>query len=263
MSASNRTTSLNAFLHVSHEELHIQWRIDNWQKQLFHQQLYLLIMSYNPFGWEVLSERRNMRTEDLQIFLNPLPFFFASSVSLLLPINNLLCVFAAAIRWCNQQSSMILRVSREIQHKFPNSFYVHAGIESTPIPPCFLPYSSADVPPISIHLQQTHILRFFQSCCVHLVECLRYVVSLLASLVRHAPHLVLRVLFAAIACASVWLLDDAEKGYYPSTTASNTGVAVAGWWIQSNLLQLKHLSIPTDGIIAWYDRDCSTTVDSD
>ena len=134
MSASNRTTSLNAFLHVSHEELHIQWRIDNWQKQLFHQQLYLLIMSYNPFGWEVLSERRNMRTEDLQIFLNPLPFFFASSISLLLPINNLLCVFAAAIRWCNQQSSMILRVSREIQHKFPNSFYVHAGIESTPIP---------------------------------------------------------------------------------------------------------------------------------
>ena len=54
-------------------------------------------------------------------------------------------------------------------------------------------------------------------------------VSLLGSLARHAPHLVLRVLFAAIACASVWLLDDAEKGYYPSTTAANTGAAVAGW----------------------------------
>ena len=54
-------------------------------------------------------------------------------------------------------------------------------------------------------------------------------VSLLASQVSHAPHLVLRVLFAAIACASVWLLDDAEKGYYPSTTAAHTGTAVAGW----------------------------------
>ena len=64
---------------------------------------------------------------------------------------------------------------------------------------------------------------------MHLVECLRYVVSLLASLVRHAPHLVLRVLFAAIACASVWLVDNAEKVYYPSTTAAHTGTAVAGW----------------------------------
>ena len=135
MSASNRTTSLNTFLHVSHEELHIQWRIDNWQKESFHQQLYLLVMSYYSFGWEVLSERRNMRTEDLQIFLNPLPFFFASSSSLLLPINTLLCVFADAIRWCDQQSSMILRISRKIQHKLPNSFYVYAGTQSTPISP--------------------------------------------------------------------------------------------------------------------------------
>ena len=61
-----------------------------------------------------------------------------------------------------------------------------------------------------------------------LVEYLRYVVSLLGCASRHAPHLVLRVLFAAIACASVWLLDDAEKGYYPSTTAAHT-TAVAGW----------------------------------
>ena len=53
--------------------------------------------------------------------------------------------------------------------------------------------------------------------------------SLLASLVRHEPHLVLLVQLAAIACASVWLLDDAEKGYYPSTTAANTKAAVAGW----------------------------------
>ena len=62
-----------------------------------------------------------------------------------------------------------------------------------------------------------------------LVEYLRYVVSLLGCAVRHAPHLVLRVLFAAIACASVWLLDNAEKGYYPSTTAAHTTTAVAGW----------------------------------
>ena len=135
MSASNRTTSLNAFLHISHEELHIQWRIDNWPKELFHQWPYLLVMSYYSLGWEVLSERRNMRTEDLQIFLNPLPFFFASSSSLLLPINTLLCVFADAIRWCDQQSSMILQISREIQHKLPNSFYVYAGTQSTPISP--------------------------------------------------------------------------------------------------------------------------------
>ena len=64
---------------------------------------------------------------------------------------------------------------------------------------------------------------------MHLVECLRYVASLLDLIVRHAPHLVLRVLLAAIACASVWLLDNAEKGYYPSTTAANTATAVAGW----------------------------------
>ena len=64
---------------------------------------------------------------------------------------------------------------------------------------------------------------------MHLVEDLRYVVPLLGSPVRHAPHLVLRVLFAAIACASIWLLHNAEKGYHPSKTATNTTTAVAGW----------------------------------
>lgn len=64
-----------------------------------------------------------------------------------------------------------------------------------------------------------------------LVEYLRYVVLLLGFPARHAPHLVLRVLFAAIACASIWLLDNAEKGYGydPSTTAAHTTTAVAGW----------------------------------
>ena len=149
-------------------------------------------MSYNSFGWEVLSERRNMRTEDLQIFLNPLPFFFASSSSLLLPINNLLCVLADAIRWCDQQSSMILRVSREIQHKFTNSFDGHAGTQSTPKPPS------------SLYPKPAHSLEYFQSCSVPLVEYLRYVVSLLGSPIRHALHLVLRVLFAAIACLRLY-----------------------------------------------------------
>ena len=114
---------------------------------------------------------------------------------------------------------MILRVSREVQHKFTNSFDVHAGTQSTPTPPS------------SLYPKPAHSLEFFQSCSVPLVEYLRYVVSLLGFPVRHAPHLVLRVLFAAIACASIWLLDNAEKGYGydPSTTAAHTTTAVAGW----------------------------------
>tara|TARA_B100001564_G_C20470235_1_gene592279 strand:- start:538 stop:660 length:123 start_codon:yes stop_codon:yes gene_type:complete len=39
----------------------------------------------------------------------------------------------------------------------------------------------------------------------------------------------LRILLAAVACASVWLVDDADKGYYPSTTTTASAVAVAGW----------------------------------
>ena len=112
---------------------------------------------------------------------------------------------------------MILRVSRELQHKFTNSFDGHAGTQSTPKPPS------------SLYPKPAHSLEYFQSCSVPLVEYLRYVVSLLGSPVRHALHLVLRVLFAAIACASIWLLDNAEKGYYPSKTATNTTTAVAGW----------------------------------
>ena len=112
---------------------------------------------------------------------------------------------------------MILRVSREVQQKFTNSYDVHAETQSTPTPPS------------SLYPKPAHSLEFFQSCSVHLVDYLRYVVSLLGFPVRHAPHLVLRVLFAAIACASIWLLDNAEKGYDPSTTAAHTTTAVAGW----------------------------------
>ena len=49
------------------------------------------------------------------------------------------------------------------------------------------------------------------------------------ALAAFVVHPYLDLLLAAIACASVWLVDVAEKGYYPSTTAANTGAAVAGW----------------------------------
>ncbi len=69
--------------------------------------------------------------------------------------------------------------------------------------------------------------------------------------------------------ASLWLLDTFVRllvvlsAVFPLFRDNDEYISSCGWLANKSwLLQLMQLSIPTEGITHWYDKACSTTVDS-
>ena len=70
--------------------------------------------------------------------------------------------------------------------------------------------------------------------------------------------------------ASLWLLYGSVRLFvalgvvFPLFRDNDEYTGSCGWVAnRSCLLQLKKLSIPTEGVIRWYDKACGTELDSD